>query len=100
MNARVRTAALSVRDWIVSPVTMTVSVLVAVAMSAWLWLDPPREATAPPESVTTARVGGFCATVISGADGEVWALPPGSVDGQLRRVDKESVDRDAAECMR
>ncbi|WP_458317943.1 hypothetical protein [Mycolicibacterium brisbanense] len=101
MSARVRTVAMAVRDWIVSPVTMTAAVLVAVIMSVWLVLDPPRgDVAGPPAEVAVAKVGGYCATVISAADGNVWALAPGSVDGQLHRVDSADVDRTASECQR
>lgn len=95
-----RTAASAVRDWITNPVTMTVAVLIAVTMGVWLVLDQPGEAVAPPAEVTTAQVGGFCATVIAAEDGTVWALAPGSVDGKLKRVDPANVDRDAVECRR
>lgn len=100
MNARIRTAGTAVRDWIISPVTMGLMLLVAVAMGLWLVVDPPRETAGPPESVTTAKVGGFCAVTVTAVDGSVWALAPGAVDGKLQRVDGASVDRDAAECLR
>lgn len=101
MIARIRTAVSAVRDWIVSPVTMTVAVLVAAVMGVWLVLDPPHgEVAGPPAGLTVAKVGGYCATVVATDDGSVWALDPGAVDGKLRRVDSESVDHDAAECMR
>lgn len=86
--------------WTRSPFTWIATVLIAVAAAVSLWINPPRELTGPPTEVTTAKVGGFCATVIRSADGNVWALAPGSIDGQLRRVDAADVDRDAAECQR
>lgn len=98
MNARVRTVALSVRDWIVSPVTMAVSVLIAVAMGTWLVLDPPRETTGPPAGIEFARVGGYCTRIVVSFDGAVWALAPGAPDGGLTRVDPRDVQRDLPEC--
>lgn len=95
-----RTAALAIRAWIISPVTMTVAVLVAAVMGVSLWISPPREVAAQPVEITVAKVGGFCATVIAAEDGSVWALAPGAVDGQLKRVDAAGVDRGAAECQR
>ncbi|AMO59073.1 Uncharacterised protein [Mycolicibacterium phlei] len=91
------TAAL--RDWIRSPVTMLATVLVAVAAGGALWLSPPRGNVAgPPAEIGTARVGGYCARIVTGFDDTVWALAPGSRDGRLHRVDAADVDRNAAEC--
>lgn len=100
MNARIRTAAAAVRDWIGSPVTMAVSVLIAVAMAIWLAVDPPRELVAPPAGIESAKVGGYCTRIVVGLDGAVWALAPGSRDGQLKRVDAADAQRDLPECPR
>ncbi|WP_158167421.1 hypothetical protein [Mycolicibacterium smegmatis] len=101
MSARVRTVAAAICDWIVSPVTMTAAVLVAVIMGVWLVLDPPRgDVAGPPAEVAVAKVGGFCATIVTGFDGSVWALVPGAVDGQLKRVDAADVDRTSEVCTR
>ncbi|SHP27403.1 Uncharacterised protein [Mycobacteroides abscessus subsp. abscessus] len=101
MSARTRTVALAVRDWIVSPVTMTVCVVVAVAMGVWLVLDPPHgEVAGPPVGIEYAKVGGYCTRIVVGLDGAVWALAPGAPDGGLTRVDPGDVQRDLPECPR
>jgi len=89
----------ALRDWIVSPVTWTATVLVAVAVGLALWLSPPHgDAAGPPAEIGTAMVGGYCARIVTGFDGTVSALAPGSRDGQLRRVDPADVNRHAPEC--
>lgn len=100
MNASVRTVALAIRDWIVSPVTMAAALLVSVAMAVWLTVDPPRELVAPPAGIESAKVGGYCTRIVVGLDGNVWALAPGAVDGKLTRVDAGDVQRDLPECPR
>ncbi|WP_078321655.1 hypothetical protein [Mycobacteroides chelonae] len=98
MSTRARTAAVAVRDWIVSPVTMAAALLVAVAMAVWLTVDPPRELVAPPAGIEFAKVGGYCTRIVVSFDGAVWALAPGAPDGGLTRVDPGDVQRDLPEC--
>lgn len=87
--------------WTRSPFTWAAAALIAVVSGMSLWLSPPRgEVTGSPAEVTTAKVAGYCATVIAAGDGTVWALPPGSRDGKLRLVDPADVDRTAEECQR
>lgn len=101
MSARIRTAASALRDWTRSPITWAAAVLVAVAAGVSLWISPPgSDVAGPPAEIVKAKVGGYCAQIVAGEDGSVWALAPGSVDGQLRRVDAADVHRDDAECKR
>lgn len=86
--------------WTRSPFTWATAVLISIAAGVSLLISAPRETTGPPAEVTTAKVGGFCATVIAAEDGTVWALAPGAVDGQLHRVDPGDVNRTAEECRR
>lgn len=86
--------------WTRNPITWTASALVAVAAGVSLWISPPLHSVDPPSEVSVAKVGGYCATVISAADGAVWALAPGAVDGKLKNFDPGDVNRTAAECAR
>ncbi|MBX8687418.1 hypothetical protein GO011_08240 [Mycobacterium sp. 20091114027_K0903767] len=100
MSARLRSATAAVRSWILNPVTWVATVLVAVAAGVALLLAPAHDDVAgPPARIeSTAKVGGYCAVIVSGFDGAVWALAPGSRDGDLKRVDAADVNRHAPEC--
>lgn len=95
MSAR---AGHAFRAWIASPFTMVTGVLVAVAAAVALLLAPAHGDAAGPPEITVAKVGGYCATVVVGWDGAVWALAPGSRAGEPKRVDAADVDHNAAEC--
>lgn len=80
--------------WTRSPFTWAAAVLIAVASAVSLWVSPPRgDVAGPPAEIGTAKVGGYCATIVTGFDGSVGALAPGSIDGQLKKVDAKDVDR-------
>lgn len=89
----------AVRDWCRNPFTAVATVLVVVAIGVVVLVVAPRgDAAGPPSRIETAKVGGYCARIVTSFNGEVWALAPGSRDGGLRRVDAADVVRDAAEC--